>query len=80
MRYTQLLPIAGAATALANPIVPRKECAANDDSYDFVSVDLHEENIRDKIPDKLRLSSAAEQPVWRWRLASVSSCLTNASW
>lgn len=38
MRYSQLLPIAGAATALATPIVPRKECAANDDSYDFVSV------------------------------------------
>jgi len=39
MRYSQLLPIAGAATALATPIVPRKECAANDDSYDFVSAD-----------------------------------------
>jgi hypothetical protein len=36
MRYTQLLPLAGAATALATPIVPRKDCAANDDSYDFV--------------------------------------------
>lgn len=39
MRYSQLLPIAGAATVLANPIVPRKECAANADSYDFVSVE-----------------------------------------
>jgi hypothetical protein len=37
MRYSQLLPVVGAATALATPIVPRKECAANDDSYDFVS-------------------------------------------
>jgi hypothetical protein len=36
MRYTQLLPLAGAATALATPIVPRKECAADADSYDFV--------------------------------------------
>jgi hypothetical protein len=36
MRYTQLLPLAGAATALATPIVPRKECASDADSYDFV--------------------------------------------
>lgn len=80
MRYTQLLPIAGAATALATPIVPRKECAANDDSYDFVSAGVDEYNIRDRIPNKLRLSSVAEQPVWLWRLALVSSCLINASW
>jgi hypothetical protein len=37
MRYSQLLPVVGAATALATPIVPRKVCDANDDSYDFVS-------------------------------------------
>lgn len=36
MRYTQLLPLAGATAALATPIVPRKECAADADSYDFV--------------------------------------------
>jgi hypothetical protein len=40
MRYSQLLPVVGAATALATPITHRKECAANDDSYDFVSADL----------------------------------------
>jgi hypothetical protein len=39
MRYSQLLPVVGAATALATPIELRKECAANDDSYDFVSAD-----------------------------------------
>ena len=80
MRYTQLLPIAGAATALATPIVPRKECAANDDSYDFVSAGLGEENIQEQIPNKRRLSWVAEQLVWLWRLASASGCLISASW
>lgn len=80
MRYTQLLPIAGAATALATPIVPRKECAANDDSYDFVSAEFDEENIQEQVPNTPRLSSVAEQLVWLWRLALASSCLISASW
>jgi hypothetical protein len=78
MRYTQLLPIAGAATALANPIVPRKECA--DDSYDFVSVELHKKSLQNILSNTPRLSSVAEQLVWLWRLASVSSSPINASW
>lgn len=80
MRYTQLLPIAGAATALANPIVPRKECAANDDSYDFVSAEVDEESIQVNMANKLRLLLVAEQLVWLSRLASVSNYLISASW
>jgi len=80
MRYSQLLPIAGAATALATPIVPRKECAANDDSYDFVSAELDEHGLQDKMINTPRLSSVVEQLVWLWRLASASSCPISASW
>lgn len=35
MRYS-LLPLALATSALATPLAPRKECAADADSYDFV--------------------------------------------
>jgi hypothetical protein len=78
MRYTQLLPIAGAATALANPIVPRKECA--DESYDFVSAGLENRSLKMTTSNTLRLLSVAEQLVWLWRLALVLSFPVSASW
>ena len=60
MRYTQLLPLAGAATGLATPIAPRKDCSANDDSYDFVRLAFLDSTYFTNIP---RLSLAVVQLV-----------------